>query len=216
MGVAPREAVALPAEGSGSLMLRSHRLLREVHRARLDRRGAAASSIHYDPMVRVTRMGTAIRDLEQDGTLDAQLLLSFVWRLADRLLADVSARRALVVARAQSALGSALDGGGRRVPDATRLGRSTALAEDLVDERLVSAVSELLRRMATRDHRQRPAWPAAYRARMGAAAALDAGSSVASGAPPPAPSGDGVGATGGVGSAAVVSPDLSAEEADGG
>ena len=144
-------------------MLRSHRLLRAVHAIRAARRARARTSPAYDAMAEVLEAGPDLRLLETDGNLDETALDGFTVAAGRAVAAAARAGRAATVPACTADLSRALRKARRPPP----LGTAEALAGALVDERVLAAVSEVLRWLALEDHAARPAWPAAYRDRHG-------------------------------------------------
>ena len=173
-------------------MNRSHRLLREAHRGRLARFERAGHAAGYDGLEQLAPLLGGLRALHGDGHLDRDLIFEATLALSDVLAAQVGADRAPggaveYVGRemARVALARRLRPDGRYAlggADVKVARGCAALADAAILDRVVRAMSEVMRRRALVDHRDDPCWPEAYlrrfaeaaEARLASAGGLDA------------------------------------------
>ena len=185
-------------------MNRSHRLLRAVHRLRLDRLDAAEGALDYDAYAEAAAFDLHLRDLEGDGHVDSGALFDATAAVVDGVFARVSAdlspgglgdRVAEILVQASLARRTSSNGrprlGGR---DGNLTLGSSALAQAAILDRVYRAMAEIMRRRATIDHRVDPCWPERYLkrraeaegARLGVSGGVETteGGTAAGGAPP--------------------------------
>lgn len=143
-------------------MLRPHRLIRKFHRFRKDRQPVAEQSKSYQSIVQIMIAKPWLRALESDEIMHAAPLEAFEASSTERISAVVLTLRRQLVVRAAELLRPLVEANGHGSTGAALVEQAAALAESLVDDRVASAVEEVLARMAANDHRNRPSWPAKY------------------------------------------------------
>lgn len=163
-------------------MLRSHRRLQLAHQFRLGRMRRLADGEAYVFNADRKYIEDIIRDLHRDGLIDQQTLfpemLKVIVNICERVNAELD-DGGLVWAIAERASASAFGDWTpepRQRPSTGDVDLATArgcaaVGRIAVQERLVRAACEALRRRASTDHRLEPCWPDGHRERRAAEAA---------------------------------------------
>ena len=140
-------------------MLRSHRLLRDSHKLRVGRAGKAADPATYDAFRDMGRLAALLRALGDDGLVAADALDDLEDRIVGGVMALLGERRdSVAVARS---VGDAVLDGKTYVKSLSRQMRvgAAAVGALAVEERVILAFHEIMRRVAMADHRKAPDVP---------------------------------------------------------